>query len=228
VIISHERKFIFFSFPKTGSESVREMFADLNEETVTPYKDATTDRPWYSHMSPAAAEAAFAARGWDIRDYFTFTVTRNPYARMVSIYEMVMSVDGIERLKQRIGFGRRSFGDWLEATSPNGAGAGGRTHQRWRKFGTWSTEAWCAGADGAPLVSKVLRLEHLADELPEICTQLGVAAPQQMTHKNRRVSKDWRDYYDARSHAIVTERYANDIAAYGYDWAFEDQLNAQA
>ncbi|MEL6700597.1 MAG: sulfotransferase family 2 domain-containing protein, partial [Pseudomonadota bacterium] len=173
MIICHSRKFVFFSFPKTGSESVREMLADLNEETVTPYREATTDRPWYSHMSPAEAEAAFAARGWDIRDYFTFTVTRNPYARMVSIYEMVMAVDGFEKLKRRVGLRQRGFAPWLRATAPDGPGAGGRGHQRWRKFGTWSTRNWIAGQDGQPLVSKVLRLEHLATELPPVLERLG-------------------------------------------------------
>lgn len=216
MIVCHSRKFVFFSFPKTGSESLRAMLAPHAEEPVGPCRAATRARPFYSHMSPAEARAAFAARGLDLGGYTTFTITRNPFARMVSIYEMVMAVDGIEKLRRRAGLPRRPFGAWLASTRPDGRGAGGRWHQRWRKYGTWSTRAWISGEDGAPLVAHVLRLEHLAHDLPPLLARLGLEPPQAIAHRNRRVTTDWRRYYDAESRALVEARYGGDLQTYGY------------
>ncbi|SLN69257.1 sulfotransferase family 2 domain-containing protein [Roseisalinus antarcticus] len=216
MIVSHSRKIIFFSFPKTGSESVRDMLSEINEEPIHHFKDATPQSPYYSHMSPAEAQAEFEKRGLDYSGYFRFTVTRNPYPRLVSIYEMVMAVDGVEKLKRRIGLRQQGFADWLAATEPSGSGGGGRRHQRWRRFGTWSTAAWIAGRDGEVAVDRVLRLEYLADELPGVLRDLSLPRPETLTHKNRRVTRDWRSYYDDRSRALVAARYGDDLATYGY------------
>lgn len=219
MIVSHSKRFVFFSFPKTGSESVREMLADLNEETVTPYREATAQNPFYSHMSPAEAQAAFAARGRDLTDYMTFTVTRNPFARLVSIYEMVMAVDGLEKLKRRVGLPQKSFSVWLAGTQPDGPGGGGRPHQRWRKFGTWSTQAWISDDQGNCLVDHVLRLEHLVEELPPVLDKLGLPAPRKIVHKNKRVSTDWRKYYDETAQRCIEDRYGTDLQRYHYTLA---------
>jgi hypothetical protein len=216
MIICHSRKFVFFSFPKTGSESLRDMLSDLNEETVTSYSKATVASPWYSHMSPAEAKTAFAARGLNLGDYFTFTVTRNPYPRMVSIYEMVMAVDRSQRLWRGIGLPAKPFGKWLAGTQPGGAGGGGRNHDRWRKFGTWSTQNWISGHEGRPIVDKVLKLEHLSGDLPAVLKLLDVPVPETLVHKNRRVSSDWRSYYNTATRALVADRFAWDLDTYGY------------
>lgn len=216
MIVCHSRKFIFFSFPKTGSESVRDMFAEHNEEDVRQFRDVTSHDPFYSHMPPIEAKAVFDDRGLDFEAYFKFTVTRNPFPRMVSNYSMVMAVDGVEKLKRRLFIPQKSFPAWLEKTQTSGTGGGGRQHQKWRQFGTWSTRSWITGQDGVRLVDHVLRLEHLSDELPPIFEQVGIPQPQAITHKNRRVKKDWRSYYNDQARATVQKRYADDLSTYGY------------
>ena len=41
MIICHSRRFIFFSNPKTGSETMRALLAPFAEEPVVAYRDRT-------------------------------------------------------------------------------------------------------------------------------------------------------------------------------------------
>ena len=88
MIISHSLKFIFFSNPKTGSESIRALLAPYQEEDVRPYWQHEDLNTFYPHMTPDEAKQAFVSRGLPFHDYFRFSFTRNPWARLVSLFEM--------------------------------------------------------------------------------------------------------------------------------------------
>lgn len=64
------------------------MFAEHSEEDVRQFRDVTSLDPSYSHMPPIEAKAVFDDRGLDFEAYFKFTVTRNPFPRMVSNYSL--------------------------------------------------------------------------------------------------------------------------------------------
>lgn len=230
MIVSHRHRLIFFAFPKTGSESLRALLAPLNEVTVRPWRQARRGRDFYPHMSPAEAALAFDRRGWDFAGYRRVTCLRNPYPRLVSLYRMIRAVDGVWRLRARAGLGLPGFADWLRGTAPCGPGGGGRAHQRWRRYGTWSAQAWigAGGGDtddtddtGATLVPHVLRLEHLAQELPALWRHLDLPPPPApLPWLNRRPPAPWQGWYDAPLHHLVARRYRWDLARfYPGDWA---------
>jgi hypothetical protein len=210
MIICHSRRFIFFSNPKTGSESMRALLAPWSEERVLPYRERTAQTPFYPHMSPAEVEWTFDGLGLPFRAYTRFTVVRNPYPRLVSLYRMIGQVDGLWRLRRRLGLGQPDFADWLRGTRPAGSGGGGRAHQRWRRYAAWSAQDWCGDR-----VDHVLRLEHLDADLPPVLQSLGIA-PGRVPHLNSRADEDWAGYYDAGSIALVARRYAYDLDRFGY------------
>lgn len=218
MIISHTKKFVFFSFPKTGSESIREMLHAHNEETIVPYKKRNRENPWYPHMAPAEADTEFRRRGLEMSDYFTFTLTRNPFQRSVSVYEMVMAVDGVEKLKRKLGLKRANFETWLTATLPHGRGAGGRTHQRWRKFGTWTTQAWANDAGGNRIVDRIIRLDDIHSQLPNLLTYLEIPIPETIVHKNKRVTQDWRGHHNSQTIRLISDRYREDIEEFEFSF----------
>ena len=86
--ISHRHRFIFFANPKTGSRSVREVLDPFSEVHGRPADDVTPDFPFYNHMRPCDLRPVFAQKGWDFDAYFKFVMVRNPWARMVSLFEM--------------------------------------------------------------------------------------------------------------------------------------------
>ncbi|MEL7213493.1 MAG: sulfotransferase family 2 domain-containing protein [Pseudomonadota bacterium] len=216
MIISHTHRFIFFSNPKTGSESLRALLAPLNEEPIGPWRDRTTQHPFYAHMSPAEAQISFAAKRWPFEAYRRITCVRNPYPRLVSLYRMIADVDGVWRLRRRMGLGQTTFSRWLRETQPYGAGGGGRIHQRWRRYGTWSAQTWTTDVHGARLVTDILRLEHLAEELPVLLADLNLPIRANLGHVNARPKTDWGAWYSPQTRALVADRYAWDLRRFSY------------
>ena len=50
--ISHAGRFVFYSIPKTGSESVRRWLDPVSDEVIGTFRQVCDDRPFYSHMRP--------------------------------------------------------------------------------------------------------------------------------------------------------------------------------
>jgi len=123
MIVSHTYKFIFFSNPKTGSESVRAMLAPFQEVEVVPFVRQGSERVFYPHMRPVEARSIFEERGWTFEEYVKLVFVRNPWARLVSLYEMIGSHEGwlgrMKRAADRIrastwrGTGSAVFGERL-------------------------------------------------------------------------------------------------------------------
>ncbi|RMD88954.1 MAG: hypothetical protein D6811_13090 [Alphaproteobacteria bacterium] len=224
MIVSHSRRIIFFSFPKTGSETLRCLLAPIGEEPIVSYRQRSRLYPFYAHMSPQEAERLFRARGWDFFAYRRITVIRNPYPRLVSLYRMIAEVDRLWAVRRRFGLAVPGFSRWLAASRPDGRGGGGRRHQRWRRFGSWSARSWLHDAQGRLLVDEVLRLERLAEELPPLLRQLELPVPARLPVVNARPRVDWRSWYGAREEALVASRYAWDLEHYYPEGLANDAL----
>ena len=216
MIISHTHRFIFFSNPKTGSESLRALLSPLNEEPVGAWKNRTTQHPFYAHMSPAEAQISFAAKRWPFEAYRRITCVRNPYPRLVSLYRMIADVDGLWRLRRRLGLGQTSFSRWLLEVQPHGPGGGGRIHQRWRRYGAWSAQTWTTDAHGTRLVTDILRLEHLETELPALLAEMNLPLRGALPVRNARPQTDWTRWYSPQTHALIANRYAWDLQRFSY------------
>ncbi len=216
MIISHKHRFIFFSNPKTGSESVRLMLEKFNEESIVPYRACTCATPFYPHMSPQEAKAVFMRRGWNFDSYRRVTCVRNPYARLVSLYQMIHRVDRLCRVLRRLRVPRRSFSRWLTQTRPDGRGGGGFRHQRWRKFGTWSIRSWAYDANDAALVTDILPLETLALDLPGLLEELKLPKVGTLPHANIGATADYQSCYTPRTRNLVAKRYGWDIRHFSY------------
>lgn len=224
--ISHRYKFIFFSFPKTGSESVRQLLAPFSDVPIVNYWEKTEDRPFYSHISPAEVKALFKEKHWEYDDYYRFTFVRNPWARMVSLYNM------IHHTKPAAGIGGKikallskhkkpSFKQWLITTEPGGRGAGGPANQRWRVYGSYSIENYIKDEAGRILVDKVIKLEDINEELPPLLQTLALPDAENMIipRINTRKRKNYADYYDDESRQIIAQRYKYDIEHFDYHFS---------
>ncbi|MEO0930209.1 MAG: hypothetical protein AAFY14_06115, partial [Pseudomonadota bacterium] len=81
---------------------------------------------------------------------------------------------------------------------------------RWRRFGAWSGQDWCADH-----VSHVVRAENAQDELAEVFQDIGISpafggrALDALTLMRSAESR-----YDAEARRIMKDRYAWDLALY--------------
>lgn len=223
--ISHRYKFIFFSFPKTGSESVRALLDPYSDIRGIPFWERDGDNPFYSHISPAEVKALFEERGWNYEEYYKFTFVRNPWARLVSLYNMIYFTRAPRSLTGKVRaairrFTSPSFKQWLKKTRTDGDGAGGPPDQRWQVYGTYSIESYTRDDDGKPLVDEVLKLEEIDSTLPVLLKRIGIpdADSLHVPRVNTRRARDYSDYYDAETIELVAQRYRYDIEHFDYHY----------
>lgn len=210
MIISHSRRFILFNNPFTGSDGLCRTLEELNEEPVVAFDQRIPERPFYHHMSPREAAWTFDAMGLPFHEYERITLIRNPFLRLPEVYTQIVNQDRLWRLRELSGLGRPSFETWLTRIRTDGRGGGGSSSQRWRRFGTWSVDAWCDGS-----ISAVVDAQEATDRLPEIFGQLGVELPVSPQEKaiGRETGKvNWTE----SAVELVATSYGADCARYGY------------
>lgn len=210
--ISHRYRFVFFANPKTGSSTVRQLLDPYTDvHPVRNFCERTAANPFYPHMRPEEARPLFDDFGWDFDGYTKFTFVRNPWARLVSLYEHV----------HRRVTAPPPFSRWVQSVRPYGEGGGGQPWERWRRYGAYSIERFIKDAAGAVLVDRVLRLEDIDQALPPFLEALGlpVAAETLLARRNRRTrTRPYADYYTPAAVEYVRDLYRYDIVHYGYEF----------
>jgi hypothetical protein len=230
VRISHRHKFVFFSNPKTGSESVRLMLDPYSDIKCVRLRERTAEFPFYDHILPVELREVFRERGWEFESYYRFTFVRNPWARLVSVYAAILDRGMAGRLRDagnalsRWSRGRgldpdiAGFRRWVRTVETSGRGGGGKPHHGWRQKGTWSIAAFAGDGAGHELVNEVIPLESAADRLPQLAVELGLpgADALRLPHVNVHRHAKYPAYYDDDTAAHVAQLYADDIARFDY------------
>ncbi len=219
--ISHRHRFVFFASPKTGSRSVRKLLDPYAEIHGRPAHELTADFPFYNHMRPVELREVFSSRDWDFDGYFKFVMVRNPWTRLVSLYEMFAFREGgqLSRLRRRA-TRHRGFQAWVHALDPGGGGrAAAGVEKGVIRFGTFSYIGFAGDEDGRPLVDEVIKLEEIKSALPPVLERLGVPLPPRIPRTGRgRYRGGYRAYYDDETRELVGTLYAEDIERFGYEF----------
>lgn len=207
--VSHKNRFIFFSNPKTGSESLREMLSPYSEVFDVKFLDINDDNPFYSHITPLEVKKIFNENRYNFDDYYKIVCTRNPFNKLVSLYEMIFRKWPI----------KPPFYLWLKSTKTYGKGGGGKDSDRWRKYGAYSLKNYISDEEGNVLVDKIIPLEKFNEEIPLLFKQLNISLDPdfKIIKKNVRArSKKVCDYYSEKSKQLVFKRYAWEIEKFNY------------
>jgi hypothetical protein len=228
--ISHKNKFIFFANPKSGSTTMRALLNPFSEISGIPFPEITADMPFHTHMQPIEAKAAFAKKEWDYDSYFKFTTVRNPWARLVSLYEHIYSpkprYDGSLKAKVMHWFkymNRPYFKTWLLAVDPNGKGAvsDSQPGAKWRQYSVYSIDKYVSDEYGNVLVDEILKLENLGSLLPNILEKLHLPADaaSSIAVRNQRTNdSNYKQYYDEESIDFIKTHYRSEIENFGYQF----------
>ena len=196
MIISHRRRFVFYSFPKSGSTSVRHALRGCQDEPVVEFKDISPARPFYSHMRPCEAIGALRSLGYDPDEYRHFGCVRNPWARLYSFYSHESRLVR-PRVKRLVGRYPRGFDQWLTRSRPDGGGAGGHGRNRFHVYGSYSVPSFYGVQNDLCIVS-LIRIG-----LPRLNVGEG---------------GDYRAAYSSMSRDLVHERYGVEIERFGYEF----------
>lgn len=213
--ISHAHRCSFIHILKTGGTSIERALGmrgrnkKENRELLygriesNDLKRHALLSGYLQHITMADIHALHPERPF--ADYFSFSIVRNPWDRLVSTY---LNKDGhlLRTARARgIELEGLTFDDYVRATSE-------LRHAHLRQ-----QHEYLVDEHGKLAVDYVGRFESLVAAFAEICRQLGIR--KVLSHEkrsSRRKSKDHRSYYSPETKKIVEKRYARDIELFGY------------
>ena len=216
MLLSLRYRFLFVHIAKTGGTSVRAALQPLR------WRD-----PWYipqficsrlSHLTGHRIGSKFPRHAKVIAakemlprelfdELFKFALVRNPWDLQVSSYHH------ISRERPQLMTGIKDFPSFIRyKLDPE------RPYQFHMDTSIELQSDYVKGLDGKMLVDFIGRYENLEADFQEICTRIGIAPPP-LPHRRRATErKDYRDYYDDATAALVAEHFAADIEAFGYSF----------
>jgi hypothetical protein len=232
-MISHKYRCIFVHQRKSAGTAVKAIFEDYGGEARQNFNNGILDPRW-DPEDPV------------IRDYFKFTVIRNPWDRFVSGWMHCAStrhrpiLDVIENLprpslwsnvlgprqsaRARIAYGRELLRQgWLGTKYAARQALGRPAHPPAKPGHDWrhvTRQQWqtVVYPDGRLAVDKVVYFEDLDRGLQEVCAAIGKPYAPLPALRVRRAGDDYRRHFDARARAAFSEAFRGDIDYWGYDF----------
>ena len=219
MILSHKNKFILIKSGKTASTSLEVYFSSYcgPDDIITPIREKIK---WHKAINSKDFEKHDNLKeildkidkDW-FENYFKFTSIRNPWDKMVSIFNW-------NRTPLRL----RKYGDVIEVDDYKKCI---RKFRRWLKKLYTNKEAikgvqlepFCQ-IEGNYLVNDIVRFEFFVEDIKKICKKLKLRfRPRRITHTKKSKPKDFNgyvDYYDKSSRYIVEDISRFEIEKFGY------------
>lgn len=232
-MISHADRCIFVHQRKSAGTSVKALFPDATGPDRVQFNDGVLSPDW-DPEDPI------------VRDYFKFTVVRNPWDRFVSGWKYLKSTRGMSlsdvldnlpkpRLVSNVLDPRASMtarwhygGEMLRMSRiaakyrlsraiGRPALAPERPGHNHRHLARQQVET-VLYPNGSLALDRVVYFEHLEEGLAAVFAVLGRTPPELPRAKMRRADDDYRRHFDDHTRAVFDRIFARDIATWGYDF----------
>ena len=190
-MISDKHKFIFIHITKTGGTSIQKLFQGKlkTHKFAKNYKKLIGDEKW--------------------NNYFKFAFVRNPWDKMVSQYFFIQ-----KKHKGNYELTFREFILGFESFCQGNGFSQGNGEDISVEFNPVQLP-WILDDDGNCLVDFIGKFENFQKDFDLVCDKIGV--PQrQLPHKNKSKHKNYTEYYDEETRAIVAKQFAKDIEYFDY------------
>jgi hypothetical protein len=133
--------------------------------------------------------------------YFKFGFVRNPWDRVVSLYERTEPL----QMKDKMTF--EEFVDWIEFSSSTCIHSSPHRYQL----------DWFVDGSGTLLTDFIGRFETLESDWTKVAQRLGLTEALPHKRANPR-SRPYTDYYTARTREVIASKFKVDIDYFGYEF----------
>jgi hypothetical protein len=213
-MISHKHKCIFVEVPKTGSTSVRGILGKAWKPHLNLWEIKNLMESYWTHFGgrknrileclylTLSKERRMEIGRKQFDSYFKFGFVRNPWDRVVSLYERAEAL----QLKEEMTFDE--FVNWIQYSSSTCVHSSPHRYQL----------DWFVDPNGRILADFIGRFERLDADWAFIAQKLGVA----VTLPHRRVNpraRHYTEYYTAKTREIIAAKFKVDIDHFGYEFA---------
>jgi Sulfotransferase family len=212
-VISHRHKCIFVQVPKTGSTSIRAILGKAISPHLNLWEIKTLmERYWLVrggrkdrvleglYLTLPKKKRMELGRE-QFRSYFKFGFVRNPWDRVVSLYERKEALE----LRNKMSF--EVFVDWIQYSSATCVHSSPHRYQL----------DWFVDPNGAILADFIGRFERLEEDWKFIAKKLGLSGSLPHSRLNTR-ARHYSEYYNNKTRAIIGEKFKVDIEHFGYQF----------
>jgi hypothetical protein len=180
-MISHEHKCIFIHIPRTGGTSIEVAFIGTDIFKVNPNE---------KHITASEAKKLYEPY-WN--SYFKFSIVRNPFDRVISLYHFKAFKDINILNNKSLEYFINNYKPYPHEPNP---------------------------CDCKNIIDEDLdfigRFENLKDDFKIICKTLN--CDLKLPIINRTQHQHYSKYYDENTKIIIEELYKDDIEKYNYDF----------
>lgn len=210
-MISHQHRCIFVEVPKTGSTSIRSILGPALRphlslweskrlmESYWPIRGGRKNRILEALYLFLPQEQRRQRGAEHFQSYFKFGFVRNPWDRVVSLYERKEALE----LRHQMSF--EQFVDWIQLSSATCVHSSPHRYQL----------DWFVDANGAILADFIGKFERLEEDWKVVCEKLGLSSALPHIRSNPR-DKPYTDYYTDRTRDVIQEKFRIDIEAFDY------------
>ena len=208
MIISHEKKFIFFACGKTGTTSIEKILKPYHQETELDLKVGYElyllrqehNKPFNpKHVLPSLVKKHMTEEEWN--SYFKFVFVRNPWDwllanfcynfRFLSQFLKKFDKEHFDAIWYFLKFHNQSLGS-----------------ENYFQYNF-------AFDNGKQIVDYIGRFETLQDDFDEICRKISIPV-QKLPHDNRTEHLDYNTLYTPEALEMVRNKFEQDIVLFDY------------
>ena len=212
-MISHKYKCIFVEVPKTGSTSIRAVLG----KPLTPHLNLWENkrlmqRYWTQRggrknrlleclylMLSKERRMQIGQRQFD--NYFKFGFVRNPWDRVVSLYERTEA----QQMRNEMTFSQ--FVEWIDYSSSTCIHSSPHRYQL----------DWFVDPNGKILADFIGRFETIDEDWAYVAKKLGISATLPHTRPSFR-TRHYAEYYTPQTCEMIAQKFKVDIEHFGYEF----------
>jgi len=210
-MISHRYKCIFVEVPKTGSTSVRALLGKAWRPHLNLAETRRLMENYWTHVGGRKnrilaslyllrdAEKRRVQGLEQFQEYFKFGFVRNPWDRVVSLYERR---EGAER---RHDMTFAEFAHWIEYSSSTCPHSSPHRYQL----------DWFVDGSGEMLADFIGRFERLEEDWAFIANKIGLEQKLPHARANPR-PRHYTDYYTDETRELIERKFKVDIDYFDY------------